>query len=277
MPQVHDDDLSTLRYVDVSGSLFVNGPSYDDVNQGKVGDCYLMATLGEVAKHSPSTIVNMFADNGDGTWTVRFFRGSTPNYVTVNRELPVYGYGDSGTPWAAGFGVYTDPYGMVFQRYSNDANNELWVALAEKAYVQLNESGWIGQDGTNNYHGIDGGQLDNAFQQLTGRSASNHAFVWTTIGSTLVPPMPTALIKAIGAGQTITLATKDSPDSNLITPHHAYMVLGYNSTTKMFQLFNPHGFWNHDDPTTGSSQSPVVEVSWSAMLANFSSWTSVMI
>ena len=52
-----------------------------------------------------------------------------------------------------------------------DRAEELWVALAEKAYVQLNESGWIHQDGTNSYEGIEGGNSAYAINQLTGWQA----------------------------------------------------------------------------------------------------------
>ena len=63
-------------------TLFNNGgPSYLDVEQGEVGDCWLMASLAEVAARDPQDITNMFTydgttvDNGAtvGLYTVRFF------------------------------------------------------------------------------------------------------------------------------------------------------------------------------------------------------------
>src|SRR5262249_60731869 len=96
-------------------------------------------------------------DNGEGTFTVRFFRSGVAEYVTGDRFLPT---DSSGRPVYSSFG----------RRY-DDPGNELWVALAEKAYAQLNESGWIGQDGTNSYAGIDGGYGDDALRQITGGPA----------------------------------------------------------------------------------------------------------
>ena len=264
LPVAQDSDLSTLRYEQVSGSLFVNGAAYDDVDQGGTrygpSDCYLLAALGEVAKRAPSDIYSMFTDNGDGTWTVRFFRNGVANYVTVNNELPVYGYGSSGTAWGAGFGSSTDAYGMTFANNYDNPNNELWVALAEKAYAQLNESGWIGQDGTNNYKGIDLGNPYIVFSQITGKSATYHSISTAS-----------ALINAINAGQAITLDSKAKPSDSAVTPSHAYIVIGYNAVTKVFQLFNPHGYINSDSPTRGY-QSPLVEASWDAIVANFGYW-----
>ena len=57
-------------------------------------------------------------DNGDGTYTVRFFRNGSPVYVTVNQELPVSSAGNS---IYAGWGGFVNTY----------AGSELWVALAE--------------------------------------------------------------------------------------------------------------------------------------------------
>ena len=56
-------------------------PSYLDVEQGAVGDCWLLASLAEVAARDPQDIKNMFAydgttlDNGStvGLYSVRFF------------------------------------------------------------------------------------------------------------------------------------------------------------------------------------------------------------
>ena len=50
-----------------------SGPSYKDLEQGKLGDCYFLSALGSIADASPQAIENIFLDNGDGTYTVRFF------------------------------------------------------------------------------------------------------------------------------------------------------------------------------------------------------------
>lgn len=66
----------------------LTGATYTDVDQGVLGDCYFIAALGAIAKSSVAAIQNMFIANGDNTWTVRFYAGSTPDYVTADRLLP---------------------------------------------------------------------------------------------------------------------------------------------------------------------------------------------
>jgi hypothetical protein len=60
------------------------GPQITDVHQGRIGDCYFLSALGEVALQNPTAIRNMFTYNGNGTYTVRLFDGTTPKYVTVD-------------------------------------------------------------------------------------------------------------------------------------------------------------------------------------------------
>ncbi len=110
-------DLPTISsggvsYKEATGPLFVNGTAaFNDQKQGALGDCYLISTLGAIAGRNPTAVANMFIDNGDGTFTVRFYTGSysmfytadgsisdgfasgsgTADYVTVNRQLPAYG------------------------------------------------------------------------------------------------------------------------------------------------------------------------------------------
>ena len=67
------------------------GPSYLDVKRTTVtvGDCWLEASLAEVAARDPQDILNMFTydgttvDNGDmvGLYTVRFFNTSGPQFT----------------------------------------------------------------------------------------------------------------------------------------------------------------------------------------------------
>ena len=49
--------------------------------------------------------------------------------MTVDSKLPTYGGG--------GF-IYANMGGLA-----SNSNNVLWVALAEKAYAQMNETSWL--------------------------------------------------------------------------------------------------------------------------------------
>src|SRR5437868_6369201 len=64
-----------------------------EVDQGAAADCYFVAALGEVAQRTPDAISQMFIDNGDGTWTVRFFNNGAAAYVTVDKFFPADGNG----------------------------------------------------------------------------------------------------------------------------------------------------------------------------------------
>jgi len=133
-------------YSQVNGSLFgANGPVYRDVEQGDVGDCWLLSSLAEVAARDPQDIRNMFTCKGTtvengatvGLYSVRLFDSSgTAHYVTVDTELP-----DGG-------GLYDHP-----------ANGVLWVALAEKAYAEANGQGFVttGSKGSDSYNALNDG------------------------------------------------------------------------------------------------------------------------
>jgi hypothetical protein len=205
-------------YRPVSGVLFAGGPSYWDVRQGDVGDCYFVAALAELAQESPQTIVNMFTDNGDGTFTVRFYRGGAPEYVTVDRDLPTD---------ADGRAVYAG-----FGRSSGGAGRELWAALAEKAYAQLNESGWLGRDGTNSYAGLDGGYSDAVLQQVTGRAAG-----WTWMSAATAGQ----LAAAAATGRATVLGSLPAAPGNGVAAGHGYALVGYDPATGRFTLYNPWG------------------------------------
>ena len=119
-------------YAAAAGTLFgPNGPSPADMWQGDLGDCYFLSSMGAISQSNPQAIRNMFLDNGDGTWTVRFYNNGVPDYVTVNSELPVDPSGGVIMGEVAGDLLFD---GM--EHTATDPNNVLWLELAEKAYAQ---------------------------------------------------------------------------------------------------------------------------------------------
>ncbi|HEY4232119.1 MAG TPA: SdrD B-like domain-containing protein [Lacipirellulaceae bacterium] len=211
-------------YRQFSGSLFVGGADYTDVRQGYLGDCYFVCSLAETALLDNSAITNMFIVNGDGTYTVKFFNSGQPVYVTVDSYLPTD---------TSGRAIYAGP-NMVY----TNAGNELWVALAEKGYVQLNELGWerAGQAGSgqNIYSAIEGGSIWAGLGQVTGHTTA--AYTMTTSGIGL-----SSFVTAFNAGELIGFASKGSPASSSVVGSHAYAVVGYNAATGTVTLFNPWG------------------------------------
>ena len=215
---------TVYRYA--SGSLFRTQPgtstpvSHLDINQGNLGDCYFLAALAGTAFRSPSTISDptngMFIDNGDNTYTVRFYNNGVADYVTVDRYLPV----NENT----GRFVYANRDRDGGLHY-NDSRNELWVALAEKAYAQMNEAGWTGHGTANSYAAISGGWPDTAVEHITARN--------TVRDLSLTNSDRTAVINAFNAGRIVFLNWAS----------HALTLVGYNSTTQRFTIHNPWG--NH--------------------------------
>jgi Calpain family cysteine protease len=220
-----DDFGNTYSYRQVSGILFgANGPSYTDVQQGEIGDCYFLASLAELAIQNPSAITSMFIVNGDGTYTVRFYNGSHAQYVTVDQQLP------------------TDPNGtLMFDGLGANAasaNNVLWVALAEKAYVEMNECGWIRPSGMgggqNVYTDISSGDMSWTLGQVTGQATIAYE---PTLGSTAF----TTLATAFNAGKSICLGSVHQPPDSQVIGNHAYAVLAVDTAAQTVTLFNPWG------------------------------------
>ena len=205
-------------YQYVSGSLFQNGLSANDVYQGAVGDCYYVANLASIAQEKPDYIQNMFTDNGDNTFTVRFYNNGVADYVTVDRYLPTSG----------GYAAYAGWGGSSV----SSTTNELWVALAEKAYAQLAESGWSRSSTSNNsYADIEGGWMDTVIRQVTGLSATSQSVSNMT---------QTQLINLVNSNQVLTAGFVYGAGYGVVNGH-AYTITSYNATNGTFYLRNPWG------------------------------------
>jgi hypothetical protein len=225
----------------VNGTLFrTSGPYFGDTKQGSLGDCTLLAALAEVADRAPQQITGMFTNNGDGTYGVRFYEpnGQT-TYVTVNSTLP-----DGGST------------------YDQPVNGILWVALAEKATVEVNESGWLTtlSPGSNSYLALNNGNSSTEIaylQALTGAGASAIAI------------NPTNIAAAWNSNKFIEFGTSTAGDPGLIVGEHAYAMVNYSPSIALpFTLYNPWGL-SGGTSSTGVHYPGLIEVNAAALQAYF--------
>ena len=211
---------ANTTYVPVATSLYgtAAAPSLADMHQGALGDCYFIASLGAIADANPQAIESMITDNGDGTYTVRFYYQDAagqyaPDYVTVNNELPVQG----------GNTLYYNGVG---------SDGAYWLALVEKAYAQWDASGNEGRGGVDSYADLTAGWMQNVYQQVLGQAAAT--FNTASIGEQ-------AVIDDLAAGDPVTVACFTNDTTLQTVADHAYEIAGYNSSSDTFQLENPWG------------------------------------
>lgn len=182
-----------LRYSSFSNQpLFASiGPSEEDVIQGGVGDCYLMASLASTALADPNRIEQMITDLGDGTYAVRFYRGSVAKYVRVDSSLPMKSSGS-----------------LAYAQLGEDGS--LWAALVEKAYAIFRGNG-------RSYAGLSGGFIEEADAAIGMKYIRKNAFA--SSGS-----MMRWLDDQLDAGKSVGIGTKGKT-SGAVVGLHAYSVV----------------------------------------------------
>ena len=129
-----------------------------DINQGEIGDCWLLASLSTLAEtpYYMNQVVppgQTFEKNYQGIFRFRFFRLGDWHQVVVDDRLP--------TRWLTVLtkGRYNNfiRNGKLIYLRSN-APNEFWAALLEKAYAKFYGS----------YAAIEGGNSSDAAVDFTG-------------------------------------------------------------------------------------------------------------
>ena len=251
----------------VGGALFVEGTNDgnsvhpNDVDQGRLGDCYLIAALGALAHKNPEAIKDMIKDNGDGTYTVTFYDTNPDRYrfpfstggfmdfnttpelvpveVTVDADVPM----KDGHPIYAGFG---------------DSGTEMWVMLIEKAYAK--------HFGNDSYEGIEGGRPGRAMEHITGSPSLKQSLV--TVKADPLNPWGSAsnwdsiipgwhefgiddLARWDDKGYALTASTYDDKnesrplfDNGDLSTDHAYYITDVNQADNTVTLQNPWGWQN---------------------------------
>ncbi len=214
---------STLPLYGPSGA-----PTYQDISQGYLGDCYFLSSLGEVALKDPSAIENMISSNGNGTYSVRFYVNGKADYVTVNSELPVM----TGYRWANGSTL----------EFANGTKDD-WAALVEKAYAQLNAQtnaphGMALNSASNSYAGITAGN-GSALTMITDQPEQAQTLSPFTSASALGSILSN-LASSFSSGEEVLMSTPYASNGNLVGDH-MYMVTGVNAATGTLTIQNP---WN---------------------------------
>ena len=198
--------------------LFVQGPEYNDISQGAVGDCYYLATLAALAQSDPGLVRQMIAPLGDGTFAVRFMNGSQEVYLRLDADLPVSGgslaYADCGP------------------------DHELWVPLMEKAWAYYRTR-------QNSYASISGGWMGDVFPVLSGVGSEYRTP--SQLGSGAYSYLNTQL----QAGRGITAGSKSAAGGPIVGGH-AYMVkaVSVEGGVQYVTLYNP---WGIDGGTSTDS------------------------
>jgi hypothetical protein len=188
-----------------------SGPVKDDIDQGGLGDCYFLATLGSVAKTNADRIRQHIVDLGDGTYAVQF--GST--YIRLDADLPTNGAG-----------------GLVYARLGTGGS--IWTALMEKAwaYYRHNDS---------DYNSTEYGWMDEAFSAMGVSTSTQDVDWWYKLWNN-ANDLWSYVAGQLGAGKAVTIGTPDgSPD---LIGSHAYMVDSVYTDwtgTRHVVLRNPHG------------------------------------
>lgn len=112
-------DASGITYGIPEGPLFADGVSSTDVYQGRLGDCWFIASLAATTQMDPDFVTRNIRENPNGTISVRLWdHDGTARWVTMTRDLPL---ADDGSPLGA------------------HGDGELWPAYYEKAFALLYE------------------------------------------------------------------------------------------------------------------------------------------
>jgi hypothetical protein len=187
------------------------GPIADDIFQGMLGDCYLLAALGSVAKANPQAIRNSIVELGDGTYAVQFTDGATKTFIRIDGDLP------------------TDAWGLAYANFGRQQS--IWVALMEKAYAFFRTR-------QGSYGSLTSGFMGDVYSHM-GLSNSS-----TFSSTNLIQQIQADL----SAGKAITLGTKSNVGALPVTGGHAYIVDAVAKDTlgnvTSIRLRNP---WGVDD------------------------------
>ena len=218
--------------------LYVKGEGDDndvdgnDVQQGQLNDCFLMAGISAVVRSHPypdAFIGNLITDHGDGTYTVTFFDSDEPTgkrAVRVNSDFYP-------SPANSGRGTGEE--------------KERWAAVVERAYFKAyGEMGVIEQ----------GGSPGPVMERLTGLPGMSMPLDLPAPMAAVVPKMTfERLAELHKSGSAITFSSfqkgseraqqdayQQAKYAEKLFGTHAYVMTNIDAEKKTVTVKNPHNY-----------------------------------
>ena len=212
------------------------GPSADDVKQGAVGDCWLLASMSAIARTDPDAIRQIVADLGDGTYVVRL---GGNRYYRVDADLPAV----DGTSNDL---VFADP----------GRENSLWAPLVEKAYAHF-------RTGANTYASLNSGWEVDALRGLGATGVDSGRWSGLIFADAMRDSLRAFLDRIepdLDTGLAVTVGFNSVATGCPCVGNHAYTLMGVNRDAAgqvvSVTLRNPWG-WDgieHDDPRSDGNK-----------------------
>ncbi|WP_169795214.1 toxin glutamine deamidase domain-containing protein [Streptomyces chattanoogensis] len=249
--------------------LFDGPPSREQTQQGAIGDCGIIATLGAIASRYPDLLQDMIRETEDGNYEVRFHEVRRNNYgnqaptgrvltVRVTPDVPVYSEFPNTTAYAN----------------ANDTG-VAWPAIMEKAIAGLDQF-WDDKKrehelqfpGNKDFdgnlltgysritQGSTSGDRAELLAQLTGRTSENHEFPtqYDMHGRSPEKQILAHLRELTESGRPVVIGTRpkgtgveNKMEKDLLSSH-AYEIVSVDDKG-LIQLRNPHNS-KHPQPLT---------------------------
>ncbi len=223
------------KWVDVKDvPIFPHEPTVNDLRQGKVSNCYMLAATTSLVQHDPSAIKHCIRDNGDGTATVRLYKGpGQPVFIRVKKEVPRLA--------ATGGAILT--------------SGPLWMQLIEMAAAHVGMFNTEGKTGVGTlWYGTGAmwfGMLTGVFENemMMSDNDGKPAFVGSAANA---DALFEEIKKAKDNNVIFHMGTKSSTSSGL-NSGHAYTVLGAKTigTKKYITLRNPYANMSYQRDENG--------------------------
>lgn len=215
MQEVAENKGNTFSVIGTSGI------NWNDIQQGALGNCYLLAALAAIAKQQPDIIDNMFVERElwpQNIFKTKWFINGKESILTVDNMIPA------------------DESGTFFTHQS--PNGEFWTVILAKTWAKI----------YGNFKAVEGGSSATAIRAITGSASVSFTMSEQTgdngdkLWDQLVTGTKNKFVMGAGTGG------GGNPTFYGLASGHAYGILGAADIPdygKVVKMYNPWGSDNY--------------------------------